>query len=130
MKSINEIYNDDLSQLLQYLAPWKEKTDGAESAGSWEMTLATRMMMKLLELWMTQGSRRRIEKMLEYYHPLDRAAMAYALLVFVMTGKRMVFRSGVANQHFRIACEMLMDDMPELMFAEHMKYMLNRYGKK
>jgi hypothetical protein len=126
-----------LSKVLQFLAPWIEKTmvstnrpDGKESIGSWETNLATRMMVKLLELWMTQDSRERVEKMLEYYHPLDRAAMAYGLVVYVMTGTKMTFKSAVANQHYKTICKVLKEDMPQLMFAGHMKYMLRRYGKK
>ena len=119
----------EMSKVLQYLAPWIEKTNGEEFFGSWETTLATKMMMKLLELWLTQDSREQVEKMLEYYHPLDRAAMAYALVVYVMTGTKMTFKSAVANQHYKIICKMLKDDMPELMFAGHMKYMMRRYGK-
>ena len=115
--------------VLHYLAPWIEKTDGEESIGSWETTMATKMMVKLLELWLTQESREQVEKMLEYYHPLDRAAMAYALVVYVMTGTKMTFKSAVANQHYKKFCRMLKDDMPELMFAGHMKYMMSRYGK-
>ena len=122
--------NSELSKVLQYLAPWIEKTDGEESVGSWETTLATKMMVKLLELWMTQDSRERVEKMLEYYHPLDRAAMAYGLVVYVMTGTKMTFKSAVANQHYKTICKMLKEDMPQLMFAGHMKYMIRRYGKK
>ena len=122
--------NSELSKVLQYLAPWIEKTNGEESIGSWETTLATKMMVKLLELWMTQDSRERVEKMLEYYHPLDRAAMAYGLVVYVMTGTKMTFKSAVANQHYKTICKMLKEDMPQLMFAGHMKYMLRRYGKK
>ena len=120
----------EMSKVLQYLAPWNEKTNGEEEIGSWETTLATKMMMKLLELWLTQDSREQVEKMLEYYHPLDRAAMAYALVVYLMTGTKMTFKSAVANQHYKIICKMLKDDMPELMFAGHMKYMMRRYGKK
>ena len=112
--------NSELGKVLQYLAPWIEKTNGEESIGSWETTLATKMMVKLLELWMTQDSRERVEKMLEYYHPLDRAAMAYGLVVYV----------AVANQHYKTICKMLKEDMPQLMFAGHMKYMIRRYGKK
>ena len=125
-----EIQNNEISQMLQHLAPWIEKTDGEESVGAWEITMATKMMMKLLELWMTQDSRERVEKMLEYYHPLDRAAMAYALVVYVMTGTKMTFKSAMANQHYRIICKMLKEDMPQLMFAGHMKYMVRRYGPK
>jgi hypothetical protein len=125
-----EIQNNEISQMLQHLAPWIEKTDGEESVGAWETTMATKMMMKLLELWMTQDSRERVEKMLEYYHPLDRAAMAYGLVVYVMTGTKMTFKSAMANQHYKIICKMLKEDMPQLMFAGHMKYMVRRYGKK
>jgi hypothetical protein len=125
-----EIQNNEISQMLQHLAPWIEKTDGEESVGAWETTMATKMMMKLLELWMTQDSRERVEKMLEYYHPLDRAAMAYALVVYVMTGTKMTFKSAMANQHYKIICKMLKEDMPQLIFAGHMKYMVRRYGPK
>ena len=91
---------------------------------------ALKMMVKLLELWLTQESRERVEKMLEYYHPLDRAAMAYALVVYVMTGTKMTFKSAVATQHYKIMCQLLKKDMPQLMFANHMKYMVRRYGPK
>ena len=122
--------NNEISNVLQYLAPWVEKTDGEESIGSWETTLATKMMVKLLELWLTQDSRERVEKMLEYYHPLDRSAMSYALVVYMMTGTKMTFKSAMANQHYKTICQMLKEDMPQLMFAGHMKYMINKYGKK
>ena len=118
-----------VSKVLQYLAPWIEKTNGEEQIGSWETTLATKMMMKLLELWLTQESRERVEKTLEFYHPLDRAAIAYALVVYVMTGTKMTFKTAVATQHYKLICGMLKEDMPELMFAGHMKYMMRRYGK-
>ncbi len=120
----------EISRVLQYLAPWIEKTDGEESIGAWETTLVTKMMMKLLELWLTPSSRNKVEKMLEYYHPLDRAAMAYALVVYMMIGRRMTFKNAVAQQHYKVVCKMLKEDMPELMFTGHMRYMLSRYGKK
>ena len=118
----------EICKVLECLAPWIEKTDGLESVGAWETTLATKMMVKLLELWLTQESRDKVAKMLEYYHPLDRAAMAYALVVYVMTGTKMTFKNGMANQHYKTICKMLKEDMPELMFAGHMKYMIRRYG--
>ena len=122
--------DSELGKVLQHLAPWVEKTDGEESIASWETTLATKMMVKLLELWLTPQSRKRVEKLLDYYHPLDRSAMAYGLVVYVMTGTKMTFRSAMANQHYKIICKMLKEDMPQLMFAGHMKYMISRYGKE
>ena len=128
-KSSNE-ENAELTNVLQYLAPWLKKTDGEEPIGSWETSLASKMMVKLLELWLTPESREKVEEILGYYHPLDRAAMAYALVVYMMTGTKMKFKSAVAIQHYKICCQFLKRDMPELMFAGHMKYMVRRYGKK
>ena len=125
-----EVENNEISKVLQYLAPWIEKTDGEESVGAWETTLTTQMMVKLLELWMTPESREEVEKILEYYHPLDRAAMAYALVVYVLTGTKMAFKSAMATQHFNTISKMLKEDMPQLTFANHMKYMVRKYGKK
>ena len=119
-----------ISLTLQYLAPWLEKTDGLESVGAWENNLATKMMVKLLELWITPESKAEVEKVLEYYHPLDRAAMAYALVVYVLTGKELHFKSAMATQHYKRFCKMLKEDMPQLMFANHMKYMIYKYGPK
>ena len=130
INGVNGEKPSEISQMLLYLAPWIEKTDGEESMGSWETTMATKMMVKLLELWLTQESREKVAKMLEYYHPLDRAAMAYALVVYAMTGTKMTFKSAMATQHFKTICQMLKGDMPTLMFANHMKYMIRRYGKK
>lgn len=128
--SSTEEQHYEFIKMMECLAPWKEKTNDEESIGSWETTMATRMMLKLLELWLTEDSRERIEQMLEYYHPLDRAAMAYALVVYVMTGTKMILKNGAANQHYRTICKMLREDMPQLMFANHMKYMLRTYGPK
>ena len=120
--------NSEVSQMLRYLAPWVEKTNGEESVGSWETTMATQMMVKLLYLWLTEQSRKKVAKMLKCYHPLDRAAMAYALLVYMMTGRQMTFRSAMAQHHFMTISKVLKEDMPELMFADHMKYMMSKYG--
>ena len=127
---VNIERDQEISKVMQHLAPWVEKTDGEESIGSWETTMATKMMMKLLELWITPESREKIGKALEFYHPLDRAAMAYALVVYVMTGHKMEFKSAVAAAHYKMFCQMLKEDMPQLMFANHMKYMVRRYGAK
>ena len=129
-ETISNEENSELTNLLHYLAPWIEKTNGEESIGSWETNMASKMMVKLLDLWLTPESREQVEKMLDFYHPLDRAAMAYALVVYMMTGTKMKFKSAVAIQHYKIMRQMLIRDMPELMFAGHMKYMVRRYGKK
>jgi hypothetical protein len=110
--------------------PWAEKTDGEQAVGYWQDTLPTTMMVKLLELWLTEENRKRLQTMLQFYHPLDRAAMAYALLTYVMTGHKMTFKTAVAKQHYKTMLEAIKQDMPELTFAGHMKYMMRKYGPK
>lgn len=119
-----------VSKVLEWLMPWVEKTDGEQTVGYWQDTLPTKMMVKLLELWLTKESRECLQTMLQFYHPLDRAAMAYALLTYVMTGHKMKFRSAVANQHYKRMLEAMKQDMPELAFAGHMMYMMRKYGPK
>ena len=119
-----------VSKVLEWLMPWVEKTDGEQTVGSWQDSLPTTMMIKLLELWLTVENRERLQKTLQFYHPLDRAAMAYALLTYVMTGHKMTFMSAMANQHYKTMLEAIKQDMPELTFAGHMKYMMRKYGPK
>ena len=119
-----------VSKVLEWLMPWVEKTDGEQTVGSWQDTLPTKMMVKLLEQWLTEENRKRLQTMLQFYHPLDRAAMAYALLTYVMTGHRMTFKSAMANQHYRTMLEATKQDMPELAFAGHMMYMMRKYSPK
>ena len=119
-----------LSQMLQWLMPWMEKCDDETTIGQWQDTLPTTMMMKLLEIWLTQESRDRVRQLMEYYHPLDRAAMAYALLIYLITGRKMTLKNKAAHQHYKTIRRMAQEDMPELFFAGHLKYMMRRYGKK
>ena len=119
-----------VSKMLEWLMPWAEKTDGEQAVGSWQDSLPTKMMVKLLELWLTEENRKRLQTMLQFYHPLDRAAMAYALLTYVMTGHKMTFKTAVAKQHYKTMLEAIKQDMPELTFAGHMKYMMRKYGPK
>ena len=119
-----------VSKVLEWLMPWVEKTGGEQTIGYWQDTLPTRMMVKLLELWLTEKNRERLEKTLQFYHPLDRAVMAYALLTYVMTGHKMTFKSAMANQHYKTMLEAMKQDMPELAFAGHMMYMMGKYGPK
>ena len=53
-ETISNEENSELTNLLHYLAPWIEKTNGEESIGSWETNMASKMMVKLLDLWLTQ----------------------------------------------------------------------------
>ena len=45
------------SKMLEWLMPWLEKTDEESTLGFWQDTLPTTMMVKLLEVWLTEKSR-------------------------------------------------------------------------
>ncbi len=119
-----------ISQVMQWLMPWEIKTGGAETIGDWEVSLSITMMKNLLDLWLTEDGKVKVEKMLHVYHPLDRAALIYAVLVYLFTGNRMNFKNVVVRRHFRAICNVLKEDMVELTFSDHLKRMLREYGKK
>ena len=119
-----------IEKMMEWLMPWAEKSGNLQEVSDWEMKLPEMMMLKLLKLWLTNANRKRLDKVLHGYHPLDRAAMCYALLVFVMTGHRMHFKSILPEQHFKVLCDAIEADMPELFFAEHLLYNIIKFGKK
>lgn len=121
---------DDLRAVMRYLAPWVEKTDGIQSIGNWETSMSSRMMVMILEMWLTEENRTYLNDILKWYHPLDRSAMVYALIVFVLTGQRLEFKNKAAQRHYKMLLAAIKDDMPELSFANHMKYMMRKYGPK
>jgi len=129
MKKIT-IDEKEIDQTVHWLMPWKEKTGGAQLIGAWEDRLCVTMMLKLVELWLTERNRVRLRKMLKFYHPVDQAAMCYALLIYALTGHRMLLKNMEARQQFKKMIAAMKADMPELMFSEHLKYMISRYGKK
>ena len=129
MKRI-KIEEGEFNQTMRWLMPWKEKTDGAQLIGLWEDRLSVTMMLKLVELWLTEKNRVRLRQILKYYHPVDQAAMCYALLVYVLTGHRMIHKNKEARLHFHQMIDAMREDMPELIFSGHLKYMMYKYGKR
>ncbi len=119
-----------LSMMMEWLMPWVEKTDGLQELADWEMKLPEVMMVKLLKLWLSEDNREKLDKVLHGYHPLDRAAMAYALLIFVLTGTKIHFNKALPEQHFKVLCRAIEADMVELPFADHLLYNLMKFSKK
>ena len=123
----NEVDNKqqtEIQLMLHYLAPWIEKTGGKETIGYWEERLPGIMMEKILMLLLLPHSRRRVEKIMKFYHPVDRAALAYAVVVFVLTGHRMKFKSVVAQRHYDVAIGLVREDFPGLPFVDHLKFFI------
>ena len=121
---------EEVKQVMRYLAPWVDKTEGIQTVGDWETSFSSKLMVKLLEMWLTEENRKYVNNILKWYHPLDRSAMVYALIVFVLTGQRMEFKNKAAQRHYKMIKAAIKEDMPELSFANHMKYMMRKYGPK
>lgn len=81
-----KMYDYGLTQTMEWLMPWIDKTNQTEVVGDWEMNVPERMMRNLLNLFLTTRQRQKVEKVLQFYHPYDRAAIDYALLLKRLTG--------------------------------------------
>lgn len=81
-----KMYDYGLTQTMEWLMPWIDKTNQTEVVGDWEMNVPERMMRNLLNLFLTTCQRQKVEKVLQFYHPYDRAAIDYALLLNRLTG--------------------------------------------
>ena len=103
-----------LTKVMEWLMPWMEKTDGEQTIGDWQDTLTTKMMVKLLELWLTEENCEQLQQLLQFYHPVDRAAMVYALLTYMMTGHEMTFKSAMANHHYKLMQKAIRQDVSEV----------------
>jgi molybdenum cofactor biosynthesis enzyme MoaA len=85
-----------------------------QTLGDWQDTLTTKMMVKLLELWLTEENCEQLQQLLQFYHPVDRAAMVYALLTYMMTGHEMTFKSALANHHYKLMQKAIRQDVSEV----------------
>jgi len=119
-----------LRQVVKWLYPWYKKTDGVERVGDWEQTLPVVMMTNLLLMWLAPRHHDTVSRVLHLYHPVDRSAMVYALMVYLLTGQRMQFRKAVAKQHYDLIIGMFENDMRGLVICDHLKAMLKKYGRK
>ena len=81
-----KMYDYGLTQTMEWLMPWIDKTNQTEVVGDWEMNVPERMMRNLLNLFLTTRQRQKVEKVLQFYHPYDRATIDYALLLNRLTG--------------------------------------------
>ncbi len=119
-----------IAQIVEWLCPWYDKTNGIGCINYWQKNIPVQMMTNLLCMWLTPQGKLKVLRVLRTYHPLDRAALAYALLIYVMTGTKLKPKSELPQRHIQELYDQVMNDMGELLFAEHLQFLLNKYGKK
>ncbi len=119
-----------IAQIVEWLCPWYDKTNGIGRINYWQKNIPVQMMTNLLCMWLTPKGKLKVLRVLRTYHPLDRAALAYALLIYVMTGTKLKPKSELPQRHIQELYDQVTNDMGELLFADHLKSMLEKYGKK
>ena len=112
-------------------------TDGMEPVGEEEMSqveineefgLAGKMMLALLFQWLNAENRKAMDRLLRFYHPLDKAMLIYAMLLYVTTGKRVRMNNAVAQRHYNLMVEFVDDDMYTLPSHKHLMRLYEKYG--
>ena len=93
-----------------------------------EFGLAGKMMLTLLYQWLNADSRKEMERLLRFYHPLDKAMIIYAMMLYVTTGKRVKMNNAVAQHHYNLMVEYVDDDMCTLPSQKHLMRLYKKYG--
>ena len=93
-----------------------------------EFGLAGKMMLTLLYQWLNAQNRKEMDRLLKFYHPLDKAMLIYAMLLYVMTGKRVKLNHAVAQRHYDMMVTYVDDDMCTLPSHKHLMRLYKKYG--
>ena len=76
-----------------------------------EFGLAGKMMLALLYQWLSNDNRKAMNRLLQFYHPLDKAMLIYALLLYLMS-----------------VLEYVDDDMVTMPSHKHLMRLYIKYG--
>ena len=93
-----------------------------------EFGLAGKMMLALLYQWLSNENRKAMNRLLQFYHPLDKAMLIYALLLYLMTGKLLKMNNIVAQRHYKQMVEYVDDDMVTMPSHKHLMRLYIKYG--
>lgn len=93
-----------------------------------EFGLAGKMMLALLYQWLSNDNRKAMNRLLQFYHPLDKAMLIYALLLYLMTGKLLKMNNIVAQRHYKQMVEYVDDDMVTMPSHKHLMRLYIKYG--
>ena len=69
-----------------------------------------------------------MNRLLQFYHPLDKAMLIYALLLYLMTGKLLKMNNIVAQRHYKQMVEYVDDDMVTMPSHKHLMRLYIKYG--
>ena len=116
-----------MTQLTKGMKPIREEEISRVEMNE-EFGLAGKMMLTLLFQWLSNENRKAMNRLLQFYHPLDKAMMIYALLLYLMTGKLLKMNNAIAQRHYDLMVEFVDDDLVTLPSHRHLVRLYEKYG--
>ena len=118
-------------QVMNYATKWlrpikKEEIEQVEL--NEEFGLAGKMMLTLLFQWLSEENQKSMMRLLQFYHPLDKAVMIYAVLLYLQTGRLLKLKSAVAQLHYDLMVGYVDEDMVTLPSHNHLMRLYRKYG--
>ena len=118
-------------QVMNYATKWlrpikKEEIEQVEL--NEEFGLAGKMMLTLLFQWLSEENQKSMMRLLQFYHPLDKAVMIYAVLLYLQTGRLLKLKSVVAQLHYDLMVGYVDEDMVTLPSHNHLMRLYGKYG--
>ena len=86
------------------------------------------VMKDFLFNWLKPESQNRVKRMLRYYDEYEQARLMYALLSYLIFGKKTKFIREVQSWHFDLICEKIEEDAIHLPSHTLMVKLMKRYG--
>ena len=86
------------------------------------------LMQRLLFEWLTKEAKSKVRLYVKYYHPESRIEMYYAMLQYLMTGKKAKFKNGAAQWHFRLFCDLIDEVGYSDKAHQHLKMLWEKIG--
>jgi hypothetical protein len=89
---------------------------------------AEQLMRKLLFEWLPEETQQHVLRYMKYYYPEGRQEMYYAMLRYVIEGKKSRFKNGAAQWHFRLFCEEVDEAQYTPEMHEHWIFLWRKIG--
>ena len=116
-----------LEKMSKNLKPVK-KSEMSQIEVNEEFGLAGKMMMALLYQWLSTENRAMMTGVLKYYHPLDRALLIYAVLLYLTTGKKLKLNCEMAQLHYDMMVHFVDEDLATVPSHRHLMRLYKNYG--
>ena len=89
---------------------------------------AEQLRRKLMFEWLPEETQQHVLRYMKYYYPEGRQEMYYAMLRYVIEGKKSRFKNGAAQWHFRLFCEEVDEAQYTPEMHEHWIFLWRKIG--